>query len=64
MVSSVYLGLFITKLDGAAKGGAIISIAKGSFGSSDVLVSVSPFTQEFDNAFGDQIKETFLNIDE
>ena len=43
---------------------AIITIAKGSFGSSDVLVSVSPFTQDFDKAFGDQIKETFLNIDE
>ena len=43
---------------------AIITIAKGSFGASDVLVSVSPFTQDFDNAFGDQIKETFLNIDE
>ena len=43
---------------------AIITIAKGSFGSSDVLVSVSPFTQDFDKAFGDQIKETFLDIDE
>lgn len=42
----------------------IITIAKGGFNSSEVLISVSPFTQEFDKALGDQIKETFLNIDE
>ena len=46
---------------------AIITIAKAGFGkgnSSDVLISVSPFTEEFDSALGNQIKETFLEIDE
>ena len=43
---------------------AIISIAKKGFNSSDVLISVSPFTQEFDNVFGDNIKEKFLDIDQ
>ena len=43
---------------------AIITISKRGFNSSDVIISVSPFTRDFDKAFGDQIKETFLNIDE
>ena len=43
---------------------AIITIAQKGFSASEVLISVSPFTREFDKAFGDQIKETFLNIDD
>ena len=43
---------------------AIISISKKGFNSSDVLITVSPFTQDFDNALGDKIKETFLDINE
>ena len=43
---------------------AIITVSKGGFNTSDVVISVSPFTQDFDKAFGDTIKETFLNIDE
>lgn len=43
---------------------AIITIAKQGFSASEVLISVSPFTREFDKAFGDQIKENFLNIDD
>ena len=43
---------------------AIITIEKSGILSSNVVVSVSPFTQDFDNALGDKIKETFLDIDE
>ena len=43
---------------------AIITIAKRGLISSDVIVSVSPFTRDFDEALGDEITETFLSIDE
>ena len=43
---------------------AIISIEKKGFNSSDVVISVSPFNSDFDDAFGDKIKETFLDINE
>ena len=39
-------------------------IAKRGLISSDVIVSVSPFTRDFDEALGDEITETFLSIDE
>ena len=35
---------------------AIITIAEAGFGASNVVVSVSPFAEEFDKALGDQIK--------
>ena len=43
---------------------AIITIAKRGLISSDVIVSVSPFTRDFDEALGDEITETFLSVDE
>jgi len=43
---------------------AIITIANKGFKSSQVVISVSPFTTDFDEAFGEQIKETYLEIDD
>jgi len=43
---------------------AIITIANKGFKSSEVVISVSPFNSDFDDAVGNTIKETFLDIDE
>jgi len=43
---------------------SIITIEKKGIKSSEVIISVSPFATDFDSAIGDQIKETFLDIDE
>ena len=32
--------------------------------TSDIIISVSPFTDDFDKALGNEIKETFLDIDD
>ena len=37
---------------------AIITIAKRGINSSDIIISVSPFTDDFDKALGNEIKET------
>ena len=42
----------------------IITIEKKGIKSSEVIISVSPFANDFDSALGDKIKETFLDIDE
>jgi len=43
---------------------AIITVQEGRFGSSVVIISVSPFTEEFESALGDTIKEKFLDFDD
>ena len=43
---------------------AIITIEKKGIKSSEVIISVSPFTDDFDEAMGNEIKENFLDIDE
>lgn len=43
---------------------AIITISRKGLLSSDVIISVSPYTKEFDESIGDIVTETFLDIDE
>tara|TARA_B100000945_G_C20132045_1_gene479874 strand:+ start:66 stop:632 length:567 start_codon:yes stop_codon:yes gene_type:complete len=41
---------------------AIITIEEGRFGSSEVLISVSPYTEDFEEKVGDYINEKYLEI--
>ena len=43
---------------------AIITISKASFNNSDVLISVSPYGEEFEEKIGDFINEKYLEISE
>ena len=40
----------------------IISVNSSSFNTSDVLISVSPYAEEFDDAIGDLINEKYLEL--
>ena len=41
---------------------AIISISEGSFNSSEVLISVAPYTEEFEEKVSDFINEKYLEL--
>ncbi|MDP7195783.1 MAG: hypothetical protein QF864_06280 [SAR202 cluster bacterium] len=43
---------------------AIITIQQGKFGPSNATISVSPFTEKFEEALGDSIKEKYLDIED
>ena len=43
---------------------AIISITQAPFNNSEVLISVSPYTEEFEEKIGDFINEKYLEITE
>ena len=40
----------------------IITIKEGRFGSSEVLISVSPYTEDFEEKVGDYINEKYLEV--
>ena len=42
----------------------IVSITEKLFGNSEVLISVSPYTEEFEEKVGDFINEKYLEITE
>ena len=41
---------------------AIISISEGTFNSSEVLISVAPYTEEFEEKVSDFINEKYLEL--
>ena len=41
---------------------AIITVKEARFGSSEVLISVSPYTEEFEEKVGDYINDKYLEI--
>ena len=43
---------------------AIISITQAPFNNSEVLISVSPYTEEFEEKIGDYINEKYLELKE
>ena len=43
---------------------AIISVKEGRFGSSEVLISVSPYTEDFENKVADYINDKYLEIED
>ena len=43
---------------------AIITVNEARFNNSEVLISVSPYTEEFEDKIGDFINETYLEIKE
>ena len=43
---------------------AIISVKEGRFGSSEALISVSPYTEDFENKVADYINDKYLEITE
>ena len=43
---------------------AIITVKEGRFGSSELLISVSPYTEDFENKVADYINDKYLEITE
>ena len=43
---------------------AVITIKEDRFNSSEVLISVAPYTEDFEESVGDYINEKYLEITE
>ena len=43
---------------------AIITIREARFNNADLLISVSPYTEEFEDIIGEYINEKYLDITE
>ena len=43
---------------------AIITVKEGRFGSTELLISVSPYTEDFENKVADYINDKYLEIED